>query len=149
MTDKKGSIVEVQRERRIEGDPTTYSQIVEVKRAEHSGLNTIHATTTAGVVTSVLVVPAGYMAFITKLNWEWQDGDGPHYLIAGIGGPTSFPLYWQGIINQMVPDDPPGLDWGDGSHPVVFATEGTLQADCLACLVDSELTITYYLEKAM
>ena len=149
MPDKRGSVVIVERQRRIENDPTTWNSAFENKRAEHSGLTTIHFKTLAGVVNNVLTVPTGYIAFITKLNWEWPDGDGPHYMRGGIGGIAPTMIYWQGIIFQLLPDDLPGLDWGDGSFPVVYSPEGILEADCTACLSDSELTITYYLERLM
>lgn len=150
MPDKKGSIIVVERERRIGNETVTYTKSKEVMRAEHSGLDTVHVKATAGTETPVFTVPPGFMAFITRLNWEWPDGDGPHYLVGGIGGPFGAqPLYWQGIMWQMVPDDRPGLDWGDGSYPILIVVEGVVVADCVACLDDSELTITYYLERAM
>lgn len=145
MTDKTSSIIKVESER--QSDPGSGNRVIETMRAEHSGIITVHAQVPAGGTIIVFTVPANFRAYITRLMWDWPDGNGINFLFEDFTGPNQALIYVMGIITQLDPNDPPRLDWGDGSYPVATLVEGDFVAANLFGVVNAgEITVTYYLE---
>jgi len=144
MTDRTGHIYKVESER--QNAPGTGNNVIETERIGHSGLITAHGVVPGAGAVTVFTVPAGQRAYITRLIWDWTDVDGTNSLTEDQGGAAQAILYQQDINNQILATDRIGLDWGDGSYPVITAVAGDFSAANVAGIVASQISVTYYLE---